>query len=457
MTFSRCLSILKARWRLAAGIFAAVVAMVAVMTMLAHKQYIATASVVVDIGADPVAATANPSQELPSYLATQLDVVSSDRVAQRVVELQKLEDDPSVRAKWQKATGGRGTLKQWLAEGLLKSLVVTPSRESNVINIAYRATDPAHAAASANAFAQAYIDTNIQLKVQPAQKYTEWFSDRVKALRADLEAKQKLLFDYQRENGIVPTDDRVNIENVRLSELSTQLSGTQGQSRDAQSRLREIAANPDALPEVLQSPVVGNLKAQLSAEQIKSDDMLNRLGSNNPVFQRQAEVIAQLRERIVQETNRIVRSLAGVAQTNLRRESEARAALEAQKEQVINLKRGQNAEALFESDVVSAQKNLEAVTLRLAQTSLESQTQQSNIVLLSAATEPLHASSPNVRLNIAVAMFLGALLALGSAISIEMWDGRIRAGDELPQLLGVPLLGTLSAQPYRRRIGVETI
>jgi chain length determinant protein EpsF len=371
--------------------------------------------------------------------------------------LQKLEDDPSVRAKWQKATGGRGTLKQWLAEGLLKSLVVTPSRESNVINIAYRATDPAHAAASANAFAQAYIDTNIQLKVQPAQKYTEWFSDRVKALRADLEAKQKLLFDYQRENGIVPTDDRVNIENVRLSELSTQLSGTQGQSRDAQSRLREIAANPDALPEVLQSPVVGNLKAQLSAEQIKSDDMLNRLGSNNPVFQRQAEVIAQLRERIVQETNRIVRSLAGVAQTNLRRESEARAALEAQKEQVINLKRGQNAEALFESDVVSAQKNLEAVTLRLAQTSLESQTQQSNIVLLSAATEPLHASSPNVRLNIAVAMFLGALLALGSAISIEMWDGRIRAGDELPQLLGVPLLGTLSAQPYRRRIGVETI
>jgi uncharacterized protein involved in exopolysaccharide biosynthesis len=190
---------------------------------------------------------------------------------------------------------------------------------------------------------------------------------------------------------------------------------------------------------------------------MKSDDMQTQLGTNNPVYQRQAEVISQLHERIAQETARIVKSLAGTAQTNQRREGEARAALEAQKQRVIELKRGQNQESLLENDVVEAQKNLEAVSQRLAQTSLESQTKQSNIVLLSAAIEPVHPSSPNIRLNIAVAMFLGALLAIAISLGLEFWQDRIREGDELPQLLGVPLLGTLSAEPYRRRIGLETI
>jgi chain length determinant protein EpsF len=448
---------MKARWRIAAAIFVVVVSLAVIYSLLAHKQYIATAAVVVDIGADPLAGAVNPNQQLPSYLATQLDVVSSDRVAQRVVELQGLEQDPLERAKWQKSTHGRGSLKDWLARGLLESLVVTPSRESNVINIAFRASDPKQAAAFANAFAQAYIDINIQLKVQPAQKYSEWFADRVKGLRAELEEKQRVLFEFQQQNAIVPTDDRVNIENARLSELSTQLSTTQGQSRDAQARLREIAGNPDALPEVLQSSVIVNLKAQLSAEQMKSDDMQTQLGTNNPVYQRQSDVISQLHERIAQETARIVKSLAGSAQTNQRREAEARAALEGQKQRVIELKRGQNQESLLENDVIEAQKNLEAVSQRLAQTSLESQTKQSNIVLLSAAIEPLHPSSPNIRLNIAVAMFLGALLAIAVSLGLEFWQDRIREGDELPQLLGVPLLGTLSAEPYRRRIGLETI
>ena len=448
---------MKTRRRVVAGVFVAVVVGTALVSLLVRKQYIATAAVVVDIGSDPVAGTANQSQQLPSYLATQLDVVSSDHVAQRVVELQRLDQDPQLRAKWQKATKGRGSFKEWLAGDLLKSLVVTPSRESNVISIAFEASDPKEAAAYANAFAQAYIDTNIQLKVQPAQQNSDWFADRVKALRADLQAKQKLLFDYQRDNGIVPTDDRVNIENSRLAELSTQFTTIQAQSRDTQSRLKEIQANPESLPEVLQNPVIVNLKAQLSGEQIKSDEMLNRLGKNHPDLLREQAVITQLRARIAQETAKVVKSIAAAADTNQRRETDVRATLNTQKSRLIELKRGQDAEALLENDVVTAQKNLDAVSQRLAQTSLESQTKQSNIVLLSAAMEPLHPSSPNIRLNLAVAVFLGALLAAGTALLLEMWGGRIRAGEELPQLLGVPLLGTLSAPPYRRRIEARTL
>ncbi len=440
-----------------ACIFLAVVAVVATLSFLAEKKYIAVAAVVVDIGNDPVAGGVNPSQELPSYIATQLDVVSSDRVAQRVVELLDLDHDPQALAKWQRATHGSGQLKEWAARVLLDNLVVTPSRDSNVINIGYRAADPARAAQYANGFAQAYIDTNIQLKVQPAEKYSAWFEERVKALRADVEAKQKLLYDYQRENGIVPTDDRVNIEATRLAELSTQLANAQSQSRDAQSNLHQALTEGEAMPEVLQSPVIVNLKAQLGGEESKLEGMRNLLGESNPELLRQQGIVEDLRARLSRETAHIIRSLMATANASRQREQETQAALEAQKRHLLSIKRGQDAESLLEQDVLTAQKNLEAVTQRLAQTSLESQTKQSNVVLLSAATEPTRPSSPNIRLNVLLSAFLGALLAIGSALGLEEWDGRVRTGDELPQLLGVPLIGTLSSRPFRRRIGLETI
>jgi succinoglycan biosynthesis transport protein ExoP len=60
-----------------------------VLSVLTPKQYIATAQVVVDLGNDPIAGTVNQTEQLPSYLATQLDVIGSERVAQRAVELLK--------------------------------------------------------------------------------------------------------------------------------------------------------------------------------------------------------------------------------------------------------------------------------------------------------------------------------------------------------------------------------
>jgi uncharacterized protein involved in exopolysaccharide biosynthesis len=183
--------------------------------------------------------------------------------------------------------------------------------------------------------------------------------------------------------------------------------------------------------------------------------MLNRLGVNHPEYVQAEATLENLRQRIAQETQRIASSIAAVAEADLRRENDVRTALQAQKDRVIGLKRGQDRQSLLENDVANAQRNLDAVNQRLAQTSLESQTKQSNIVLLTAAIEPMYPSSPNLRLNLAVALFLGALLGTGIALSLELWDGKLRTGEELSQLLGVPLLGALSSRPYRRRIAAQ--
>lgn len=94
MTLHQLLVILRARRRLASRIFGAVLLATIIITALWPRQYEASASVVVDVKADPATGTVNPDQLLTSYLATQVDVASSDRVARLVVKLLKYDQDP---------------------------------------------------------------------------------------------------------------------------------------------------------------------------------------------------------------------------------------------------------------------------------------------------------------------------------------------------------------------------
>jgi chain length determinant protein EpsF len=397
----------------------------------------------VDAKTDPVAGVVYPSQLLSSYIATQVDIISSERVAKRVVQDLKLDQSPQAQWQWREATDGRGEFDSWLATSLQRRLLVTPSRDSDVINIAITLPDPKGAAALANAFAQAYIDTNIDLRVDPARQYAKWFDERSQVLRADLEAKQKRLSDYQKQNGIVATDERLDIENARLSELSSQLVAIQGLRQDSQSRQHQVSGDNDTLPEVLQSPLISGLKANLSVEEAKLQDTATILGKNHPDYKASLAQIATLRERIAQETAKVVTSLGNTTQVNVRREHDIRLALEAQKQRVLDLKQQHDAATDLESDVLAAQKTLDAVTQRQAQSSLESQTQQTNAVLLTPAVEPLFPSKPRVILNLLAGLGLGFVVGIGTVLFLELLNRRVRTDGELIELLQVPILGRM--------------
>ena len=132
MTFSRFILILRARWRVTAGIFGGVLLLSILLTLMMPRQYTATASVVIDTRPDPVAGTANPAQLVDAYLATQLDIAGSEEVARRVVTSLKLDENAEFREEWQKDTDGRADMVAWLARKLLKKTTVAPTKESKI-------------------------------------------------------------------------------------------------------------------------------------------------------------------------------------------------------------------------------------------------------------------------------------------------------------------------------------
>jgi protein tyrosine kinase modulator len=454
MSFHQFLLILRARWRVAGVIFCLVVAASITLYSMMQKKFTATASIVVDAKMDPVVGGPGYSDAvMASYLNTQSDVITSERVAQKVVKLVGLDRIPSYQDSWRRKTNGDGDITVWLARYLLtgKKITAAPpanasaTRQTNVIEISVKWPDPKMAAAIANSFAQAAIETNIELKVEPAKQYAAWFDQRSAALRADLERKQKRLSEFQNDTGIVATDEKLDVENARLVELSTALVTIQSQRQDSQSRQRQVNGDNEFLPEVLQSPLIASLKDALTVAEAKRTEVAGRLGKNHPDYQAAQAEVDSLRARLAAETAKIVASLGSTTQVNLRRENDVRLALEAQKKRVLDLKHGHDQAAVLENDVVTAQRDLDAVTQRLALSNLESQTHQTNVVLLSSAAVPLDPSSPKLMVMVGGGMFLGGILAVGMALLLEMRDRRLRDESDLVRLLGVPVLGRLGS------------
>jgi succinoglycan biosynthesis transport protein ExoP len=243
-------ALIKRRWAVLLSVWAVVMCTSAVVTALLPRQYLATASLVLDIKPDPIAGS-YPGLVSNTLVTTQVDVLMSERVARRVIRNLKLLDQAALIAQWQ-AEAELQPMDQWLLEMLRKRVEIRPSRESNVIQVSYRATDAKAAAALANGFVQAYLDTAIELRVDPARQFSSFFNERSREARSALSSAQARLATFEARQGLLVTDERLDVENARLAELSSQVAVAMGQRSDAASRLQAAQQRPlQELPDVL--------------------------------------------------------------------------------------------------------------------------------------------------------------------------------------------------------------
>lgn len=453
MTFSQFLSILRARWWVMLLVLGLTVATTVVVSMLLPRQYTATASIVIDIKPDPISAIAYGGQATPIFMATQVDVINSERVALRVVRNLRLAENPDVRAQWLESTQGEGTIEQWLIGLFQQQKEVVPSRESSVVAISYKAADPRFAAAVANAFASAYIQTALELRVNPAREYSTFFDTRAKEARDALEQAQARVSAYQKAKGIIATDERLDIESQRLNELNSQLVALQAIAAESTSRERQAqGAQADRIQEVLSNPLLNQLKADITRNEARLQELSTRIGDNHPQVIELKATLGELRNRLEAETRRVTGSVGVASTINRQREAQVRNELEAQRAKVLRMKAVRDEGMVLVRDVENAQRAYDTVLQRFNQASLEGQATQSNAHVLTEAVPPVKPSSPNLLLNTALSVFLGALLALGTVLLLELMDRRVRSVDDVVDALGLPVLGVMPKPGAKLRL-----
>ncbi|HEX4763773.1 MAG TPA: GNVR domain-containing protein, partial [Usitatibacter sp.] len=285
-----------------------------------------------------------------------------------------------------------------------------------------------------------------------------WFDEQLKVLRKDFENAQNKLAAFQKEKGIVATDERVDVEQSRLTELSTQALQAQNLTYEAQSRsgMANRNASPDTLPEVLGNPLVQALKTELLRAEAKLQELSTRLGPNHPQYQQQASEIAALRSKMNGEISRVVAGVRNLTAQNQARSASLQKALEEQRQRVLEMRDARNQAFVLARDVETAQKAYEAALARQLVNKVDGGARQTNVTVLNPAVEPSSPIRPRKALNVMLGLAVGLMLGLAAVFLLELLDRRVRSTEDLEVGLDAPLLGTLQPWHPSRLLGSGT-
>ena len=209
------LAVFRSRGALLLGVAGTCLAAALAYSLLAADSYKAVATLFMDLSPFD-ARSVNGVQG--ATLGSELDLLRSERVAQRVVENERLVEEPALRKLYlQSIDAGRPPLEN-LAQYVARSVTVSGSDDGGLVTLAVTLGDPDLAARVANAYAQAWGEVSLELRANSIRSGVERAHEELVSLRARLgEARARLSGGV----ALAAAGSKADAQFAQLSRLST--------------------------------------------------------------------------------------------------------------------------------------------------------------------------------------------------------------------------------------------
>jgi uncharacterized protein involved in exopolysaccharide biosynthesis len=183
--------------------------------LLAADSYKAVATLFIE--QSPFDARSSSGAQIAS-MGNELDLLRSERVAQRVVENERLVEEPALRSLYlQSIDSGRPPIEA-LAQYVAHGVSATGSDDGGLVTLSVALGDPALAARVANAYAQAWGEISLELRASSIRSGVERAHGELVSLRARLgQARARLNGGTALAAAGVKADEQF----AQLSRLST--------------------------------------------------------------------------------------------------------------------------------------------------------------------------------------------------------------------------------------------
>lgn len=432
-----CVHILhRRRWRVVA-VIAACVAATAAYNVLATPLYEARARLLIEPGY-PQIVTFRPvvteDQSTRDYYRTQYEVLRSRALARKTLEKLGLwNEEPTAQARQINA--------------FLSRLTVSPVTESRLVDIRFRSPDPEYAARVANGLSDVYIEQNLDSRVQASRDASKWLTEKLAELRQQVDTSEGALQQYREDRDAVSLEDRQNIVVQKLAQLNAAVTTAREErigKETLYAQLRAIdegGAALDTFPLILSNAFIQGLKAELAGLQRERAQHAEQLGSLHPEMIKVETAIATAEGRLKAEIGKVADGIRNEFRAAQAKERGLLAALEEQKQEVLDLNRTSIGYGVLQRDAASTQQIFEGVLQRVKEADLSGALQSNNVRILDVAEVPTAAVWPRTRLNLMVALFGGTLVGIGLVIGVERLRTRIDTPDDIGDALGLPVLG----------------
>ncbi|MFQ5663405.1 MAG: GumC family protein [Terriglobia bacterium] len=427
---------------------------VAVVSLRLPKRYEA----VVRLAIDKESLTSLVKSTLPAdpwsfqdYLRTQMRVLESGTLALQTIRALRLDQEPDFARPAEDSASAQASVplsyeelldpatELRLVEKFQSDLRVTAVPDSWLVEIRFYSTNPELAARVANAHANNFIEHNFRTKYESTMKASEWLSDQLRELRGKVESTERQMRDFERRYNLVSIDDRQNVLTQRLADLNHELSVVEADRVAKESLYRQ--AESGQASEVLRDPLVDKLAERLAELRTQHAESRTQFGPQHPRMLRLEEQITDVESQLAAQQRTILATLKSDYQAGLKREALLRNLVDRQKARVNQLNQRLIQYNILKREATASKQLYEGLLQQLKEAGISAGLRSSNIRVVDPARVPQAPHSPNVPLNIVLALFLSLPAGIALAFFREYLDNTIKTPDEVERYSGLPMLG----------------
>lgn len=474
----RLIATFRRRLKLFLVIAAAVMLAAVVFTVRATPLFTATANVMIDTRQQQVVDTQAVLSGLSAdsgVVDTEVEILRSRHLAERVVDTLKLDQDP----EFNPALGSPGLLatvknaagailtgaapdaarerlsemeaqkaKERVVDAVLSRLKIRRAGLTYVMNVQFTSENPAKAAKIANTFADRYLLEQLEAKFDATRQANQWLNGRLAELRIEVQQAETAVEQYRIANNLLSasgatlTEQEISTYNQQLATVRAQQAEDEARLRTARAQLARGSTGED-VGEALGSTVVQQLRAQRATVSGRVADLSGRYGPRHPDMIRAQRELTDIDAQIQAEIQRIISNLEARVQVARERTGSmasslgsARGTLAANNAASVRLN-----ELTRNAD--SARTLYQSFLDRFKETSAQEGIEQSDARIVSRAKIPTSQSAPNVPLNLAVGLLLALAGGVAGVVLAEMLDSGMVTADDVEQRLGVAHLGAV--------------
>ena len=355
--------------------------------------------------------------------------------------------EPAAPPPAEEPAGSETVAQSGRIDEFLGGLSIVPVRNTRIVEIRYTSTDPAFAAEAANAVAAAYIQQNMEFKLNTSKEAGDFLAERLAEQRSAVEASERELQNFKEANGAVSiADGTSSIFVQRLTDLNAALIKAKTERITKQSLYNQLtsmqaAGTLDTFPAVLANDYIQGLKTNLAGLQREQAQLKERYGPNHPEWTKIESAVQTASAKLTAEIGKVVEGVNSEYRAALAQEQSLQGALNAQKTEALGQNKMSVTYQVLQREADSNREIYESLLSRTKETGISGERRATNVRVVDRAEVPRGAISPNVRRDMTLAFLAAMVCGIGLAFGFEHLDNRIKTPQELKATLGIAFLG----------------
>jgi capsular exopolysaccharide synthesis family protein len=329
------------------------------------------------------------------------------------------------------------------------SLELTSDPVAYIINISFNSPDPEKAARIANRVAEMYVDDHLNNKIFATDRTSNWLKERLAELEVELREAEERVAEFRSTN-LVGAGQGLTLNQQELSDLNRDLIVARGEMAENQAKLRLIrelrssGRSVDSIADVVNSPVVINLRQQETQLLREEAELSSLYGERHPRMVHLQNEKRNLSQKVAAEIERIIQRLENDLSVTSTRIATIEAQLGSVKTQNVTDQSAEVRLAQYERQAESVRAIYESFLNRFKETREQLEIVQPDVRIVSMASPPTRPTTPGKRLFAAGGLVVSFGLAALLAILLDHFDRGIRSSRQVESRLG---LSTLSLVP----------